>query len=152
MSKPLRAFVFLGLGFVAASAIACGAPSGEGAAVASTAPISASEAGPRAKEILEQSQPLTRIADLGGRLHRCGPDADPALLEAFENAPLDGGDPELIVLATWWSKFDPKAAFEWTSSDWRATYGAVIAAVFRGWAHQDPQAALKAAGTIRFQG
>jgi hypothetical protein len=28
----------------------------------------------------------------------------------------------------------------------------VIAAVFRGWAHQDPQAALKAAGTLRFQG
>jgi hypothetical protein len=114
--------------------------------------VSASEAGARAKEILSQSEPLTRIADLSALLQRCGPDAVPALLEAFENAPLDGGDPELIVLATWWSKFDPKAAFEWTSSDWRATYGAVIAAVFRGWAHQDPQAALKAAGTIRFQG
>src|SRR5258705_9267597 len=120
MSKPLRAFVFLGLGFATASAIACGAPSDKGAAPASTAPVSASEVGARAKEILAQSEPLTRIADLSALLQRCGPDAVPALLEAFENAPLDGGDPELIVLATWWSKFDPKAAFEWTSSDWRA--------------------------------
>ena len=57
------------------------------------APISASEAGTRAKQILAQGDPLTRIADLSALLQRCGPDAVPALREAYEGAPLDGGDP-----------------------------------------------------------
>src|SRR6185503_6069119 len=101
-------------------------------ASASAAPLPPEEVGQRAKKVLAEESPLKRIADMSALLQRSGPDAVPALLEAYEGAPLDGGDPEIVLLALWWSTFDPKAAFAWTSSDWRATYGAVIAAVFRG--------------------
>jgi hypothetical protein len=150
MSKPSLALVSLGLGLAVALGAGCGPAADKNSASAPA--VSAEEAGRRAKEILAQDSPLERIADMSALLLRCGPDAVPALLEAYEGAPLDGGDPEIVLLATWWSAFDPKAAFAWTSSDWRATYGAVIAAVFRGWAHSDPQSALKAAGTLRFAG
>ena len=153
MSKASIALVSVGLGLAVALAAGCGpAADPKNGATASAPPVSAEEAGRLAKEILAKDTPLERVAGLSALLLRCGPDTVPALLEAYEGAPLDGGDPELVLLATWWSAFDPKAAFAWTSSDWRATYGAVIAAVFRGWAHSDPQEALKAAGTLRFAG
>jgi len=153
MSKPLRALACLGLGFALALAIGCGPAAEKNDGDTASAPtVSPEEAGRLATEILHQGSPLKRMADLSALLLRCGPDAVPALLEAYEGAPLDGGDPEIVLLATWWSAFDPKAAFQWTSSDWRATYGAVIAAVFRGWAHSDPQEALKNVGTLRFAG
>jgi hypothetical protein len=156
MSKPKIALVSVGMGIAVALGLGCSPPAGKdtGSSTSSSPsnPVSAEEAGRRAKEILAQSSPLARIADLSALLQRCGPDAVPALLEAYEGAPLDGGDPEIVLLATWWSAFDPKAAFAWTSSDWRATYGAVIAAVFRGWSHIDPQEALKASSALRFAG
>jgi len=153
MPKPSIALVFAVLGLAATVAGGCGPSSqNEAGDAASGPPISAEEAGRRAKEILAQETPLKRIADMSALLLRCGPETVPALREAYEGARLDGGDPEIVLLATWWSGFDPKAAFEWTSSDWRATYGAVIAAVFRGWAHIDPQEALENAGTLRFPG
>src|SRR5688572_24594023 len=153
MSKPLLTLAFAVLGLVASLALGCGQAAEPQTGATPTAPqVSAEEAGRLAKEILHKDNPLERIAELSALLLRCGPDAVPALLEAYEGAPLDGGDPEIVLLATWWSAFDPKAAFEWTSSDWRATYGAVIAAVFRGWGHSDPQEALKNVGTLRFAG
>ena len=106
----------------------------------------------QAREILSKPEPLDRIAELSALLKKLGPEAVPALTEAFDSAPLDGGDPELIVLVTWWAGFDPKAAFAWTSSDWRAGYGAVIAAVFRAWAHVDPNEALENARRLRYPG
>jgi hypothetical protein len=104
------------------------------------------------REILSKPDPLDRIAELSALLQKLGPEAVPALTEAFDSAPLDGGDPELIVLVTWWAGFDPKAAFAWTSSDWRGGYGSVIAAVFRAWAHVDPQEALANARRMRHPG
>src|SRR5437773_1757446 len=115
-------------------------------------PVAASEVTARAKEILSQPEPLHRLAGISALLESLGPESVPAVTAAFENAPIDGGDPELIVLATWWAAFDPTAALAWTSSDWRAGYGAVIAAVFRSWAHLDPEAALRNAGSLRYPG
>jgi hypothetical protein len=153
MSKASISLAFAVVLLTAALTVGCGPAAQKQDGATSSAPqVSAEQAGRLAKEILDQDNPLERIAGLSDLLLRCGPDAVPALLEAYETAPLDGGDPEIVLLATWWSRIDPKAAFAWTSSDWRATYGAVIAAVFRGWAHSDPQEALKNAGTLQFQG
>jgi hypothetical protein len=113
-------------------------------------PPTAAEVTPRAIEILKGTEPLRRLADLSALLSQLGPDAVPALSKAFDSAPLDAGDPELIVLATWWAAFDPQAAFAWASADWRAGSGTVLAAIFREWAHRDPQDALNNLRKLRY--
>jgi hypothetical protein len=95
----------------------------------------------RARAILSSDDPVRRVAEISALLPELTPEAVPALVRAFESAPLDGGDPEIVVFALWWAGFDPQAAREWTRTDWRASYGSVIAAVFRGWAHKDPRQA-----------
>ena len=103
-------------------------------------------------EILEIKDPLQRLTDLTALLSGLGPTAAPALLEAFETAPINGGDPEFVVLGMWWARFDPRAAFDWTKTDLRAQYAPVIAGIVRSWAQGDPEAALTAALAIPFPG
>src|SRR3989442_11093618 len=104
---------------------------------------------PRASEILNGSDPLRRIAEFGALLEHLGPEAVPAVTEAFDAAPLEVGDPEVIVFATWRASLDPQAPFEWTRTDWRAGDGAVIASLFRSWARRDPQKALQNVAQLR---
>jgi hypothetical protein len=101
-------------------------------------------------EILAQADPLQRAAGLGEVLPRLGADAAPAGASAFDAARLDQGSPELLLLAHWWARLDPEAAFRWTRSDWRADDARVIAAVVRAWAHRNPQAALGAARGLSY--
>jgi len=150
MPKPL----LLTLAFAFGCAVGFGASHVAPRAKSAAAPLavapSPDQVGARAREILTGSDPVRRIAELSALLPTLGPDAVPALVEAFDASPLDGGDPELVLLGMWWARFDPAAANRWTSTDWRAQFGSVIAAVFRGWAHSDPREALQLAGAVRF--
>lgn len=139
--------VAAGLGLAAGYAIAVHAPE-LGAGTASQQ-ISPAEAGARAREILADADALHRVGALAQLLQRAGPDALPAVREAFDAAPIDGGDVELVLFATWWARFDPEAAVAWTTTDWRAKYGSVLMAVYRTWAHRDPQQALERARKLR---
>src|SRR5262245_33881375 len=59
---------------------------------------------PRLSEILNGSDPLQRVTQLSELLTQLGPDAVPAVVEAFEKAPLDGVDPELVLFGMWWAR------------------------------------------------
>lgn len=114
------------------------------------AELSSHEAATRLRDVLMDKDPLQRQAELAALLQHTGPDALPAVLQAYEGAPLDGGDPELVLFATWWARFDPQAALAWTSKDWRAGYASVLTAVFRTWARREPEEALAHAKELRF--
>src|SRR5262245_8374296 len=105
----------------------------------------------RVRQILEGTDLLTRVTALGVLLPTLDPSAAAPIAEVFDTAGIDSGDPELIVFGMWWAAHDPRAAFEWTRSDWRARNAGVIAAVVRVWAHTDPKAALAAARALTFQ-
>jgi hypothetical protein len=114
--------------------------------------VSAETAGQRVREILAGNDPLQRAAELAALFPRLGPDAVPAVTAAYDAAALDGGDTELVLLATWWARFDPEAAHRWTSSDWRAAYGSVLGALFRSWARSEPEKAWNRALALTFAG
>lgn len=116
---------------------------------ASPAAIAPGEAGARAAEILAEDDLLRRAEALAHLLRRAEPEALPALRAAFEGAPIDGGDVELVLLASWWAGFDPRAAAAWASTDWRARYASVQMAVYRAWAHREPREALAHARGLR---
>src|SRR5262245_65900931 len=63
----------------------------------------------RALEILNNADPLERASEFGAFLRTLGPDAVPALQQAFDKAPTEGGDVELVLFGTWWAAFDPNA-------------------------------------------
>ncbi|MGH7335933.1 MAG: hypothetical protein ACREI7_00020 [Myxococcota bacterium] len=105
------------------------------------AEVSAEAARQQLSEILGPTDPLRRAEGLGALLPRLGPEALPFVLEAFERSSLNGLDPDYVLLATWWARFDPMAALDWATRTERATSYAVIAAVFRAWARDDPKAA-----------
>jgi hypothetical protein len=59
--------------------------------------------------------------------------------------------PEVVVLGLWWAGFDPEGALRWTRTEWRARFGSVIAAVFRGWARHAPEQALAEAQKVYYR-
>ena len=111
---------------------------------------SGAEVGPRVAEILKEKDPLRRLTELSALLSTLGPTAAPALVQAFEASPIGGGDPELVLLGMWWAHFDPQAAYKWTTTEPRAQFGNVIAAIIRSWAHRDPKEALGTAQGLLF--
>jgi hypothetical protein len=121
---------------------------------ARSAPITSDEEiGARATEILNNGKdPLGRVTEFSALLPTLGPTAAPALVKAIEASPLDGGDPEFVLLGMWWARFDPQAAMAWTATERRAQYATVIAGIIRSWAHSDPAAALAAARGLPSQG
>ncbi len=104
-------------------------------------PVSPSQAGERVSEILSTDDPLMRASELGALLARLSPEALPGVRDAFRDASLDRGDTEVALLATWWARFDPEGARDWTTRDWTAAHLSVLCAVFRSWAASDPQRA-----------
>jgi hypothetical protein len=103
--------------------------------------VATADAGPRVREIFAIEDPLVRASELAALLAQLDPEALPAVREAFGNAPLDRGDTEVVLLATWWARFDPEGARQWTVRDWTAAHISVLAAVLRTWAASDPAAA-----------
>jgi hypothetical protein len=112
--------------------------------------VSAAEAPERVRKVLEGTDLLRRVAELGALLPTVDPAAAPAIAEVFETSKIDSGEPELVLFGIWWAGHDPEAAMAWTTSDWRARQANVIAAVVRVWAHRDPQAAFGTARGLAF--
>jgi hypothetical protein len=103
---------------------------------------SASNEASVASAILARPDPVQRFIDLTEFISRAELEASAGLVEAIEESPLDGGDPEVALFGLWWARFDPEDALSWTRSEWRARFGNVIAAVYRGWAQRAPEQAL----------
>ncbi|MHA7837855.1 MAG: hypothetical protein ACX98W_10385 [bacterium] len=97
------------------------------------------------EEILLEPDALVRAERLGRRLGSLAPSALEDVLSAYDAVFLDVGDFELELLAEWWARFDPEAAYAWTKEEWRASHPLVGQAVLRAWARVDPEAALRAA-------
>ena len=104
----------------------------------------AGEAGAIQAVLLEEDL-LARTADLTALLQRLGPDSLEDVKDAYETIFIDFGETDLVFLAEWWARFDPKAAFEWTQEQLASQHPMVVQAVFRTWAHSDPDAAMAAA-------
>ncbi|MEE3329058.1 MAG: hypothetical protein VX252_17090, partial [Myxococcota bacterium] len=73
-----------------------------------------------------------------------GPDSLQEVLDAYNTVYFELGDFEFEMLATWWARFDPQAAFDYTRTYWEANSYSVPQAVLRQWATQDPHAAMQA--------
>jgi hypothetical protein len=101
-----------------------------------------------AREILLEPDTVERIARLSQLLRTLPAESLGDLLDAYETIFLDRGDIDLILLATWWARFDPAAAYEWTQREWQADHSLVVGAVIYTWALQDPLAALAAAEEV----
>jgi hypothetical protein len=97
------------------------------------------------QEILLEPDALVRAEALAAELRSLAPLALDDVLSAYDTVFLDVGDFELELLAEWWARFDPEAAYAWSQKDWRATHPVVAQAVLRAWARSDPAAALRAA-------
>ena len=106
----------------------------------------------RTTTILADPDPIQRLITVTDLISRAEPAARPAFVEAVEESALDGGEPEVVVLGLWWARFDPDGALRWTRNEWRARFGSVIGAVYRGWAHNAPEQALAQAQKVRFLG
>jgi hypothetical protein len=99
------------------------------------------DAGLAVRKILATDDPLVRASELGALLAQLEPAALPAVRDAFGDGPLDRGDTEVVLLATWWARFDPDGALDWTTRNWTAAHISVLAAILRTWAARDPKAA-----------
>jgi hypothetical protein len=95
-------------------------------------------------EILQLNDPLERGRLLATKLQTLGPDSVSEVLDAYDVVFFELGDFEFEMLATWWARFDPRAAFEFTRTYWEAAQNGITMAVIRQWASVDPPAAMKA--------
>lgn len=96
-------------------------------------------------QILAERDTLQRGHDLATLFATASPEALDAIRDAYASAPPPANDLELILLAEWWAKFDPKAAYDWIkqfTGDQRFT---ASRSVFRVWARNAPGDALDAA-------
>jgi hypothetical protein len=93
---------------------------------------------------LIEPDPLERAVELGRTLEPLGPEALDAVRGAYDAVVLDVGDVEFVLFAEWWARFDPPAAFDWARASRVGWHPAVLSAVARAWARQDPEAAALA--------
>jgi hypothetical protein len=91
-------------------------------------------------EILLNPDVLERTAALAELLQGLGPEALGEIRSGFDNAFIERGEIDLVLLAEWWARFDPEGALRWTGADFRADNARVKAAVYRAWARRDPGA------------
>src|SRR5262245_43514040 len=118
---------------------------------APTTAVAPSDVGPRVAEVLSEEDSLQRVTELSALLSTLQPSAAPAVSQAFKAARIGVGDPEQVLLATWWARFDPEAALAWISAQGSVGSGTAIAAIFRTWAHTDPQLAIGTARMLAVQ-
>jgi len=97
------------------------------------------------RDALLHPDPLQRAAKVAILLDSLPPSALPDVRQAYDTAVLDLGDIELVLLAEWWSEFDPEGAFEWTRKEWVADHPRVVLAILRAWGRQDHAAAAAVA-------
>ena len=98
------------------------------------------------RDVLLIPDPIERtrlLAEIFGELE---PSHLDAVLNAYETVLFELGDPEIVLLAQWWTRFDPEGAFRWTRFKWEARVPTVVVAVIREWAKIDPEAAYAVVG------
>lgn len=105
-------------------------------------PLALGAVGDHVREALAEEHRLERVAALAALFPRIPVGGLDALLAAYGEAPLIGGDVEFVPLAAWWTAFDPDAARRWTQVVWHARYRRVVEAVFREWGRTGPSAAI----------
>lgn len=122
-------------------------PDGDGSSALRARPGAAKLWGDAARiqEILLEPDALVRAEALAAELRGLAPLALDDVLSAYDTVFLDVGDFELELLAEWWARFDPEAAYAWSVKDWRASHPAVAQTVLQAWARTDPSSALRVA-------
>jgi hypothetical protein len=101
------------------------------------------------RKALLQRDLLERTARTAIVLQKLGPESAEQVLEVFETIWMDIGQTELVLLADWWARSDPKAAMEWAESDLRTATTTIPFAVLRSWARLDPLGAIDRASKGR---
>lgn len=86
---------------------------------------------------------IERIHALTGLLQELPGEAAPDVAAGFEDAFVDRGDIELVLLAQWWMPHDMEAVHEWAVSNWRAEHPRIEYAVMRATARQSPKDAVR---------
>ncbi|MBW2496304.1 MAG: hypothetical protein JRF61_03435 [Deltaproteobacteria bacterium] len=115
---------------------ACSDPAGEHP---STGPIDA-----EIHEILRLEDELERVRRLAEFFQQTPPESVDQVVAGYERSFLDQGDIELVLLAEWWTRFDPKGAVKWAQADWRADrHPRIKYAIIRRVARADPSLAIE---------
>lgn len=113
--------------------------------------IAASDAEQELSAALAEFDRLDRIAEMASVLSRTPPEGIDGLLSAVEAAPLNGGDIEYLVFASWWAGLDPEAAARWANRNPRVgAHRLILEELFRVWARRDPESALSAVPRLNF--
>ncbi len=92
---------------------------------------------------------LERVAALASLLSGVGEEALPDVLAAFEYAQPLLDDSEWMLLADWWTRFDPRAALGWVRSKQDFRFPGALRYVIAGMARVDSEGALLALLTLR---
>jgi len=113
--------------------------------------IAATDAEQELGAALAEFERLDRIAEMASVLARTPREGIDGLLTAVEAAPLNGGDIEYLVFASWWAELDPEAAARWTNRNPRTGgHRLILEELFRVWARRDPESALAAVSRLNF--
>jgi hypothetical protein len=97
-------------------------------------------------EILRQPGVLERAERVAQYLKRAEPEELDSIVHEFRIAPLDQGDIEYALFASWWAEFAPAAALAFAENELRMEQPRVIAQVLRTWASTDPEGLREAGG------
>ena len=98
---------------------------------------------PLVAEILAREDRIARTAGFASLLQDLPEEYLDEVLEGFEGAFLEWGDNEPVLLAEWWTRFDPLAAKAWSNTTWVADHPRVGLTIMRAMARTDPQLALE---------
>ena len=90
------------------------------------------------KDILRHPDILQRSERVAQFFQRANSDQLEDIRAEFMIAPLDQGDIEYALFASWWARFDPVGAYLFADSEVRMEQPRVITAVMRTWAQMDP--------------
>lgn len=91
------------------------------------------------KDILRHPDILQRSERVSQFLQRASSDQLEDIKAEFRIAPLDQGDIEYALFASWWARFDPTGAYVFADHEIRMEQPRVITAVMRTWAQMDPE-------------
>jgi len=120
-------------------AAGCGSPATE---EPESAPADPTEVGPILL-IEDRVESVEKLAHLLGQLPKTREVAT-QVVSQFDETATDRGDIELVLVAEWWTPFDPDGAFEWSRKEWRADHPRIVYAVLRAMAKLDTQKAIDA--------
>ena len=123
--------------------LGCGQPAERTEPGAGPESWAAGEVETQVAEILARQDRIARTGGLANLLQDLPPRFLDEVLAGFDGAFLEWGDNEPVLLAEWWTRFDPLAAKRWSESDWRADHPRVALTVMRAMARTDPQMALQ---------